>query len=104
MEENKKKPVGHYKSLGVTIGFAICAGIGIPLSIILDNMSLIGIGAIVGVLLGSIIGESFEKKHAAAGNIRPMTEEEIKKKKNQIMILMIAGALGFVVLMYFQLR
>ncbi len=104
MEDDKKKPEGHYKSLGVTIGFSICAGIGIPLSVILKNMSFIGIGAIAGVLLGSIIGESIEKKHAAAGNLRPMNEDEIKKKKQQIKILMITGAIGFVVLMYFQLK
>ncbi|PLX09768.1 MAG: hypothetical protein C0596_00330 [Marinilabiliales bacterium] len=104
MEKDNKKHEGHYKSLGVTIGFASFAGIGIPISIIFDNMSFIGIGVIAGVLLGSIIGEAMEKKQAAAGNIRPMNEEEIKKKKNQIKILMLLGLLGFVVLMYFQLR
>lgn len=81
MEKDKKKPEGHYKSLGVTIGFASFAAIGIPISIIYENMSFIGIGVIAGVLLGSIIGEALEKKHAAAGNIRPMNEEEIKKKE-----------------------
>ena len=104
MEDDKKKPEGHYKSLGVTIGFAVSAAIGIPLSIFLENMSFVGIGVVAGVLLGSIIGESIEKKHAEAGNLRPMNDEEIKKKKTQIKILMIAGVVGFVVLMYFQLR
>lgn len=61
MKEGKKKPEGHFKSLGVTIGFTSIASICIPLSIILDNISLIGIGAIAGVLLGSIIGEYIEK-------------------------------------------
>ncbi len=102
MENNKKKPEGFYKSRGVIIGFAVCAAIGIPLSIILENMSYTGIGVIAGVLVGSLIGESIEKKHAAAGNIREMNEDEIRKKKNQFKILLIAGVVGFIILMVYQ--
>lgn len=102
MENDKKKPEGYYKSRGVTIGFAVCAAIGIPLSIFLENMSYVGIGVVAGVLFGSLIGESVEKKHAAAGNIREMNEEEIRKKKTQIKILMIAGVVGFIILMIYQ--
>jgi hypothetical protein len=104
MNEEKKFAEGHFKGMWMLIGFFLFSGVGIPLSIMLDNMSFIGIGSLVGVLSGMIIGESVEKKYAQKGLLRPMNEKEIKNKKTQIKILMIAGVVGFVVLMYFQMK
>ena len=104
MNEEKKYAEGHFKGMWMLIGFLLSSGVGIPLSIIFNNMSFIGIGSAVGVLSGMIIGEAVEKKYARKGLLRPMNEKEIKNKKTQIKLLMIAGVVGFVVLMYFQMR
>jgi len=99
----KKYPFGYFKSLWMFLGFIIMSGVGIPLSIIYKNMSIIGIGLAVGILAGMLIGESIEKKYAAKNRLRPMNEKEIQNKKTQIKILMIVGLLGFIALLYFQL-
>ena len=102
MENEKKYPEGHFKSRWMILGILIASGIGIPISIYFNNMSYIGIGSIIGVLIGKLIGDSIEKKHQDAGNIRELNEDEIKNKKRQFLLLLFIGAIGFIVLMYYQ--
>ncbi|MBN2777214.1 MAG: hypothetical protein JXR36_06215 [Bacteroidales bacterium] len=104
MNEEKKYPEGHFKGICMTLGFLIFAGAGIPLSIVTKNMSIIGIGSAVGVLLGMVVGESVEKKYAEKGLLRPMNEKEIRNKKNQIKLLLLAGLIGFFILVYYQIK
>lgn len=74
------------------IGIAIFAGLGVPLAIILEIPWIIAIGPAVGVAVGLAIGSSIESKHKKEGKIRPLTEDEKKKRK----ILVITGIMVFI--------
>jgi hypothetical protein len=52
----------HYMGLGIAIGMAMFAPIGIVLSILTDNPGLLGIGPAVGVSTGVAIGEHLYKR------------------------------------------
>jgi hypothetical protein len=88
MEKNKEKyPEGHFVGMWMGIGVAIFAGIGVPLSIALKVPGLIGIGPALGIAFGLSLGQSIESKYKKEGKIRPLTEDEKKKRK----MLVIAG-------------
>jgi hypothetical protein len=95
MEENTKTyPEGHFVRMWMGIGIAIFSGFGIPLSIATDNPGFIGVGPALGVAIGLAIGSSIEAKYKNEGKIRPLTEEEKKRKKIAITI----GVVSLVVL------
>jgi hypothetical protein len=105
MEENNKKyPEGHFVGKWMAIGIAIFSGLGIPLAIITENLGLIGIGPAMGAAFGVAIGQSVEAKYKKEGKIRPLTEEERKRKQigvtaGLIVLLLLAlSALLFMVL------
>jgi hypothetical protein len=52
----------HYMGLGMAIGMAMFAPLGIVLSIVTDNPGLLGIGPAVGVSIGVAIGEHLHKR------------------------------------------
>ena len=88
MEKNNKKyPKGHFVGLWMGIGIAIFAGIGVPISLALKIPGLIGIGPATGAAFGLALGQSIETKYQKEGKIRPLTEDEKKKRK----IAVIAG-------------
>jgi len=62
------------------IGIAIFAGIGIPLSIISENIGLIGIGPAIGVAFGLAVGTAIEARYQKEGKIRALSEKEKKRK------------------------
>ncbi len=101
MEKNDKKyPKGHFVGLWMGLGIALFTGIGIPLSLALKIPGLIGIGPAIGAAVGLALGQSIETKYQKDGKIRPLTEEEKKKRK----IAVIAGfailILGLVVFIF----
>ena len=102
MEENNKKyPEGHFVGMWMGIGIAIFSGVGVPLSIALKIPGLIGIGPAIGVAFGLSLGQSIESKYKREGKIRPLTEDEKKKRK----ILVIGGISVFILgLLIFLLR
>ncbi len=102
MSEEKKYPEGHFKSMWMMIGIASFSAIGIPLSFILNMQSLIGVGPLVGVILGMIIGERYETKHKEAGNLRQLTDKEVRNKKILIIVIFFTGLIGFAVLLFAQ--
>jgi len=81
-------PKGYWQSQGIGIGIAIGAGIGVAL----DN---IAIGVAIGVAIGAGIGAELEKKHA--DEIRPMTDEEQKLKRQSIFFTIGTLFMGMVV-------
>ena len=100
-ENNKKYPEGHFVGMWMGIGTAIFSGLGIPLSIAAGNTGLIGIGPALGVVFGLAIGSSIEAKHKKEGKIRPLTEEEKKRKKIGIIVgivILSVGVLSFLIL------
>lgn len=93
MEKNDKKyPEGHFVGLWMGIGIAIFTGVGVPLSLALKIPGLIGIGPAIGVAVGLALGQSIEAKYQKEGKIRPLTEDEKKKRK----IAVIAGIAIFI--------
>ena len=78
---DKKYPEGHFVGMWMGICIAIFSGIGVPLCIILKNPGLIGIGPAIGVSMGLAIGAAIESKYKKEGKIRPLTEDEKKKRK-----------------------
>lgn len=84
-------PKGYWMSRGIGIGIAIGAGIGIA-------MGYIAIGVAIGVAIGAAIGSGLEKQHK--DEIRPITEEEEKIKKQSFLIsvgTMLVGIVVFVI-------
>ena len=97
-EKNKKYPEGHFIGMWMGIGIAIFSGLGIPLSIISETSGLIGVGPALGVAFGLAIGSAIESKYNKEGRIRPLTEDERKKKKIGVLLgimLLAIGALTF---------
>jgi len=89
---DQKYPEGHFVRMWMGIGIAVFSGVGIPLSIVLKIPGLIGIGPAIGVAFGSALGQSIESKYKKEGKIRPLTEDEKRKRR----ILVIVGISGFV--------
>lgn len=81
-------PKGHWMSQGIGIGMAIGAGIGVA-------MGNIAIGVAIGVAIGAAIGSALEKQHK--DEIRPITDEEEKIKKQSLMFAIITLLLGLIV-------
>jgi hypothetical protein len=102
MEKNNKKyPEGHFVGMWMGIGIAIFSGVGVPLSIVLKIPGLMGIGPAIGIAFGLSLGQSIESKYKKEGKIRPLTEDEKKKRR----MLVIAGICVFVLgLLVFLLR
>jgi hypothetical protein len=106
MEENNKKyPEGHFVGMWMAIGVAVISGVGIPLSIATGNIGFIGVGPGIGIALGLSIGSAIEAKYKKEGKIRPLTEEEKKRKKTGITIGVISLiVLSLIGLLFFLLR
>ena len=81
-------PKGHWMNYGLSIGIALGAGIGVALS----NLA---IGVAIGVGTGTAIGAGLEKKHQA--EMRPLTPEEEKLKKQSILFAIGTLMVGLVV-------
>ena len=98
MEIRKKLsgyPKGYWMSKGIGIGVAIGVGMGIAM-----NNIPVGVGA--GVAIGAAIGSRLEKKHK--DEIRPMTDEEKKLKKQSILLVfgtLLIGILVFIITYFF---
>ena len=104
-EKIEKYPEGHFLGMWMGIGIAIFSGIGIPLSIIIDNPGFIGIGPALGVAFGLAIGQGIENKYRQEGKIRPLTEVEKKRKKYAVAVGIIFLTIGVIlVLLLFLLR
>jgi hypothetical protein len=100
MEENNKQyPGGHFVGLWMGIGVAIFLGLEILFSIIIENPEIngfIGIWPALGVAFGLAIGSAIEAKNKKEGKIRPLTENEMKRKKIAVtvgLIILLIGAL-----------
>jgi hypothetical protein len=102
MEKNNEKyPEGHFLGMWMGIGIALFSGIGVPLSIALKNPGLLGIGPAIGIAFGLALGQSIESKYKKEGKIRPLTEDEKKKRRK----LVIAGICVLILgLLVFLLR
>ena len=86
-------PKGYWMNKGIGIGIAIGAGIGVA-------MGNLAIGVAIGVAIGTSIGGGLEKKHK--DEIRPITDEEKKLKKQSI--LFSAGIMMLGVVVFFIIK
>jgi hypothetical protein len=103
-EDDKKFPKGHFVGMWMGIGIAIFSGLGIPLSIITENFSFIGIGPAIGVGFGLSIGQSIENKYNKEGRIRPLTETEKRNRKIILIVGIALLTLGVVAFLLMYLR
>jgi len=101
--KNNKYPEGHFLGIWMGICIVIFSLIGVPLSIVTDNVGFIGIGPAIGVAIGLSIGQSIENKYKQQGKIRPLTESEKKRKKNAVIVGIALLTLGVLIaiIMYF---
>ena len=106
MEDNTKKhPEGHFIGMWMGIGIAVFSGFGIPLSIATENPGFIGVGPAIGVSIGLAIGSSIEAKYKKEGKIRPLAEEEQKRKRTATTIGVVSLViLSLIGLLFFLLR
>jgi hypothetical protein len=101
MDDNVRKyPEGHFVGMWIGICIAIFSGFGIPLFIVSENPGLIGIGPALGVAVGVAIGQSIENKYKQEGRIRPLSESEIKRKKNAVITGMVILSLGVLIFIF----
>jgi hypothetical protein len=87
----KGYPKGYWMEQGLGIGVAVGVAIGVA-------MNNIAIGISIGVAIGVAIGSGNEKKHK--DEIRPLTDEEKKLKKQSVLFLigtMLIGVLAFLI-------
>lgn len=98
-DKQKKYPEGHFVGMWIGIGLAIFSGIGVPISIALENSGLIGIGPAIGVAFGAGIGASIEAKKKEEGLIRDLTAEEKSTRKRLKNIGLIVLIIGFIALL-----
>jgi len=87
-------PKGYWMNQGIGMGIAIGAGIGVALG----NIA-IGVG--IGVAIGAAIGSRLEKQHK--DEIRPITDEEEKLRKQSILFgigTLILGIIVFAVIYF----
>jgi hypothetical protein len=96
-DKNKKYAEGHFLRMWMGIGLAIFSGIGIPLSIVTKNYGFIGIGPALGVAFGLSIGQAIENKYKKEGKIRPLTEDEKKRKQMAVLAGLAVLILGVIV-------
>ena len=91
MEIRKKHPgypKGYWMNHGISLGIPIGVAIGVA-------MGNIAVGVAIGVAIGTAIGSALEKKHR--DEIRPLTDEEQKLKRQSILFSVGTMTLGFVV-------
>lgn len=92
-KENPGHPQGYWMGQGIAIGIAIGAGVGVALG----NIA-IGVG--IGVAIGVAIGSGMENRHK--DELRPITEEEEKLRKQTLMVTMGILIAGFIILAAFM--
>ena len=102
MKQNDTKyPEGHFVGMWMGICIAIFSGSGITLSIALKIPGLIGIGPAVGAAFGLALGQSIESKCKREGKIRPLTEDERRKRKRIVIAGISFCILGFLIFLLF---
>lgn len=99
IEKVEKYPEGYFVGMWMGIGIALFSGIGIPLSIIIDNPGFIGIGPALGIAFGLAIGQGIENKYKQEGKIRPLTDVEKKRKKKVVTLGMISLIIGIILVL-----
>ena len=102
-DKNKKYAEGHFLGIWMVIGIAIFSGLGIPLSIVTENYAFIGIGPALGVAFGLAIGQAIEKKYKKEGKIRPLTEDEKKRRQMAVLggvLILTLGVIVFLLLLF----
>ena len=104
MNEKKKFPEGHFIGMWMGIGIAMFCGIGVPLSVAMDNYGLIGIEPAIGVGFGLAVGSAIENKKKSEGLIRPLTDEEKHTRKTLTAGGVALAVLGVALALFVLLR
>jgi len=102
--EDKKEiyPEGHFVGMWIGIGIAIFTGVGVAISFALENPGMIGVGPAIGVAFGAGVGSSIESRYKKEGKIRPLTEDEKKRKRYLIIVGIVLFLVGLLTLLLFS--
>ena len=73
----KQYPEGHFKWKGMAVGMPF----GIPIGLAIGGPAFLGVGVCAGMCLGLAAGSAVESKYRSDGRVRPMTEEERRRKR-----------------------
>ena len=87
IQKTGKYPEGYFLSMGIALGIPL----GLPFGIALGNIAF---GPGIGLAIGAGIGAVMEAKAKKQGKIRPLTEEEKKRRKTAAIVGVIALVLG----------
>ncbi|MFC2090688.1 hypothetical protein ACFLT1_07895 [Bacteroidota bacterium] len=96
----KLYPKGHFVSLWMGLGMAFFTVIGITISFLTENFSLMGIGLGAGVGVGLAVGQGVENKYEKEGKIRPLNEAEQRNRRIMVYVglaLLLIGVIFFYV-------
>jgi hypothetical protein len=109
MKENpqtnqQQYPKGHFVSKWIGIGMGVFTIVAFPILIAIDRVDLIALGPAFGMSIGLPIGAMIEKKHEKLGNIRPLNEKEVKKKKIGLFFGLAILIIGVVLGVYFYMQ
>ena len=99
-DTDKKYPEDYFLGMWMAIGVAIFSGFVIPLSIATKNYAFVGMGPALGVAFGLSIGQAIENKYKKENRIRPLTEEEKKRKKLAVIAGLALLTLGVLVFLW----
>lgn len=88
----RKKHPGYPKGYWINQGVGIGVAVGVAFGAAVGNM---GLGIAIGIAIGAAIGSGLEKKHK--DEIRPLTAEEEKLKKQSILFTMAILTAGIIV-------
>jgi hypothetical protein len=98
-DKNKQYPEGHFVGMWIGIGIALFAGMGVAIGVAMDMTALMGIGPGIGVAFGAGIGSSIEAKKKREGLIRPLNDEEKRKRKVATIWGIVLLGLGVIILL-----
>jgi hypothetical protein len=75
--DERRFPEGHFKWKGVAIGFFL----GVLCGIIIVGPAYMGLVGAAGMCVGLGVGSAMEARHRRSGMMRPLTEEESRRRR-----------------------
>lgn len=102
--DKKTFPEGHFIGMWMGISMAVVTVIAIPICIVTDMLSFIGLGPAIGVAIGVAIGGAVEEKYKKQGLIIPRNEKQKKRARLALLVSFILLSALLVVALIFWKR
>ncbi len=95
-KKNKKYPEGHFIGLWMLLGLLF----GLPFAFAFGGTQFVGVGFSIGACFGLIMGFVMETKYKKEGKIRPLTNDEKKKRKIAEIVGIVAVIVALAIFLY----